>query len=167
MTLRQQSPLALAILLAACGGDEPEKPKEIAPPASFPAGEWEVTTVTESLKSTDGSTPRTTHSVGATKVAKVCAAPGPKPDPALFAEAGDTCTAATAYARDGRVNLVYNCERPGRGKVATTIDGNYDAKSFEVAIAVGSYFAADGDYSMTQRVKGKRLGECAAPKASG
>jgi hypothetical protein len=167
MTLRQHSPLALAILLAACGGGEPEKPKEAAAPATFPAGEWEVTTATESLKSTDGSTPATTHSVGATKVARVCAAPGPKPDPALFAETGDTCTAATAYARDGRVNLVYNCERPARGQVAVTVDGNYDANSFEVVSAIGSYFKADGDYSMNQRLKGKRLGECTAPTASG
>jgi hypothetical protein len=159
--------MLLAIFLAACSGGEPEKPKETAPPATFPAGEYEVTTVTESLKSTDGSTPATIHSVGATKVAKICAAPGPKPDPAVFAETGDTCDTATAYARDGRLNLVYNCERAPRGKVAVTVDGNYDATSFEVAAATGSYFKANGDYSMTQRLKGKRLGDCTAPKASG
>lgn len=152
---------AMLLPLSACGG-ETAKPatEDKAPPAAFPAGEWEVSTLTESLKSADNSTPATIHKAGATKVARVCAAPGPKPDPALFVETGDKCSTTSAYARNGRLNLAYNCTRPGRGMVMPTIDGKYDAATFEVAAAVGSYFKADGDYVMTQRIKGKRLGDC-------
>lgn len=153
--------VALSLTLAACGGETATPAAEDkAPPATFPAGEWEVSTLTESLKSADNSTPATIHKAGATIVTKVCAAPGPKPDPALFVETGDKCSTTTAYARNGRVSLAYNCTRPGRGMVMPTIDGKYDADSFEVAASVGSYFKADGDYVMTQRIKGKRLGDC-------
>ena len=153
--------IAMLLPLSACGG-ETAKPaaEDQAPPTSFPAGEWEVSTLTESLKSADKSTPATIHKAGATLVAKVCAAPGPKPDPALFVETGDKCSTTSAYARNGRVNLAYKCDRPGKGMVMPTIDGNYDSDTFEVAVSTGSYFAGAGDYVMTQRIKGKRLGDC-------
>ena len=167
MTYRHMM-LAALIALAGCSEAPAPVAEDKTPPATFPAGEWEVSTLTESLKSADKSTPATIHKVGATIVAKVCAAPGPKPDPALFVESGDKCSTTTAYARNGRVNLAYNCTRPGRGMVMPTIDGKYDADTFEVVTAVGSYFKADGDYIMTQRIKGKRLGDCApAAKAAG
>ena len=155
--------VAVAVTLAACG-KAPAPVVDDAPPATFPAGEWEVSTLTETLKGADRDSPATIHKAGATLVAKVCAAPGPKPDPALFVETGDKCTADAAYAKNGRVNLVYKCDRPGKGMVMPTIDGNYTADSFEVATSVGSYFTGLGDYVMTQRIKGKRLGEC-APEA--
>ena len=161
--------LVASLTLAACGSEAP-KPvvEEPAAPAIFPAGQWEVTTLTESLKSADGAAPGTIHHAGATTVAKVCAAPGPKPDPALFVETGDKCDTTTAYAKNGRVNLAYQCNRAGKGKVAATIDGKYSTDTFEVVTAIGSYFSGSGDYSMTQRLTGKRLGDCAASaKAAG
>ena len=151
--------LAGSLALGGCGGEAAPAAKK-APPATFPAGEWEVSTLTESLKSADKSTPATIHKAGATLVARVCAAPGPKPDPTLFVETGDSCTTTTAYAKNGRVSLAYNCTRPRHGMVMPTIDGKYDADTFEVVSSVGSYFKADGDYVMTQRIKGKRLGDC-------
>lgn len=159
--------LPVWLMLASCGSDAPKAAEEKAPPATFPAGEWEVTTLTETLKRADAAAPATIHQTGATKVAKVCAAPGPKPDPALFAETGDQCTATSDYAKKGRVNLSYKCERRGNGEVATSIDGNYTADTFEVVAAIGSYFAGSGDYTMNQRITGKRLGDCApAAKAA-
>lgn len=161
--------LAVWLTLAGCGG-ETAKPaaEDKSPPATFPAGEWEVSTATETLKAADSEAPATIHKAGATKVARVCAAPGPKPDPALFVETGDKCTTTAAYARNGRVNLAYKCDRPGKGLVMPTIDGKYDSTTFEVAAAVGSYFTGSGDYVMTQRIKGKRLGDCApAPAPAG
>ena len=162
--------LAIPLTLSACSGEAPAPvADDKAPPATFPAGEWEVSMLTETLKAADRAAPATIHTAGATKVARVCAAPGPKPDPALFVEAGDKCTADSAYARNGRVNLAYKCDRPGKGLVMPTVDGKYDATSFEVATAVGSYFTGRGDYVMTQRIKGKRLGDCtpAATPAAG
>ena len=153
--------LAVSLTLAGCGGEAPAPVAEDkAPPATFPAGEWEISTLTETLRAADKSAPATIHKAGATLVAKVCAAPGPKPDPDLFVETGDKCTTTSAYAKNGRVNLAYNCTRPGKGMVMPVIDGKYDADTFEVATAVGSYFTGLGDYVMTQRIKGKRLGEC-------
>lgn len=168
MTYRHMM-LAVSLTLAGCGGEAPAPVAEDkAPPATFPAGEWEVSTLTETLKAADAAAPATIHKAGATLVAKVCAAPGPKPDPALFVETGDKCTTTSAYAKNGRVNLTYKCNRPGKGMVLPVIDGKYDADTFEVATAVGSYFSADGDYVMTQRIKGKRLGDCTpAAKAAG
>ena len=155
--------LAMCFTLAACGEAPAPVAEDKAPPATFPAGEWEVSTLTETLKGADRDAPATIHKAGATAVAKVCAAPGPKPDPALFVETGDKCTTTSAYAKNGRVNLAYNCTRPGKGMVMPTIDGKYDATTFEVATAVGSYFTGLGDYVMTQRIKGKRLGDCTPP----
>ena len=159
--------LAVSLTLAGCSEAPAPVAEDKAPPATFPAGEWEVSTLTETLKAADQSAPATIHKVGATLVAKVCAAPGPKPDPALFVETGDKCSTTTAYAKNGRVNLAYKCDRPGKGIVMPVIDGKYDADTFEVATAVGSYFTGLGDYVMTQRIKGKRLGDCApAAKAA-
>jgi len=154
--------LAIPLTLSACSGEAPAPvADDKAPPATFPAGEWEVSTLTETLKAADREAPATIHKVGATRVARVCAAPGPKPDPALFVETGDKCSTTTAYAKNGRVNLAYSCDRPGKGMVMPTIDGKYDADTFEVVTAVGSYFTGLGDYVMTQRITGKRLGACA------
>lgn len=155
--------LAPLMMLAGCGG-EPAAPaaEDKAPPATFPAGEWETTTLVEKLDSSDKSTPATTYKAKATTVAKVCAAAGAKPDPALFVEKGDKCTATSAYAKDGRISSSYNCNRPGHGLVTVTLDGKYDADTFEVAVSTGSFFSGTGDYVMTQNIKGKRLGDCAA-----
>ena len=40
---------AMLALLAACGGGDAEVPKEAAPPATLPAGDYEVTLTTTSL----------------------------------------------------------------------------------------------------------------------
>ena len=166
--MRAQMMVAIGLTLAACGEAPAPVAADTAPPTTFPAGEWEVSTLTETVKSADREAPATIHKAGGTLVARVCAAPGPKPDPALFVETGDKCSTTTAYARNGRVNLAYNCTRPGKGMVMPTIDGKYDATTFEVATGVGSYFTGLGDYVMTQRIKGKRLGDCTpAAKAAG
>ena len=81
--------IALFLPLAACGGEAPKPVEDKGPPATFPAGEWEVSTLTETLKGADREAPATIHKAGATRVARVCAAPGPTPDPALFVETGD------------------------------------------------------------------------------
>ena len=158
--------LSGGLALAGCGEAPAPAPKKESP-ASFPAGEWEVTTVTQDVRSTDGSTPSTVHKAGATSVAKLCGAPGPEPDPTRFTEKGDKCSADSAYARGGRLNIAYKCDRPGKGMVMTTIDGKYDSTSFEIATAVGSYFTGAGDYALEQRIKGKRLGDCPPATAAG
>jgi hypothetical protein len=158
------------LALAACDSDTPAPvAEEAAAPATFPAGEWEVTFVTESLRSADHSTPATMFKEGVPFVTKACAAAGPKPDPVLFIEKGDKCTAQMNYAKDGRLNIGYTCTRPGHeGEVRPTLDGKYDATTFEAEMSTGTYFSGNGDYVMTQHLKGKRLGDCApGAKATG
>ncbi len=166
MTNRMMILLALTLPLAACNeAAAPAPAEEKGPPALFVPGEYEVTALTETLKSADQFSPATKHQVGATDVSKICSPAGPKPAPALFADKGDSCTATSDYAKDGRINMSYNCQRPGQGLLTLTFDGKYDDQSFEVAVATGTYFSGQGDYVLTQRIKGKRLGDCAAPPA--
>ena len=154
--------LALSLLpLAACG-EEPKPVEEKVAPAAFPAGEWEVTSTTEKLTSTDKTTPATAHKVGQVETNKVCSPAGPKPAPALFADKGDDCKLDSDYAKDGRLNMALQCMRPGRGQVAVTLDGKYDEQTFEVLVVTATQFSGSGDYSLTQKMTGKRLGDCAA-----
>ncbi len=169
MLNRNHMMLALILLpLAACDSDAPAPPaEEKGPPATFVPGEYEVTALTETLKKADQFAPATKHKVGSTDVQKICSPAGPKPAPALFADKGDTCTATSDYAKNGRINMSYNCQRPGHGLLTLTFDGKYDEKSFEVEVATGTYFSGQGDYVLTQRIKGNRLGDCAAPAKAG
>lgn len=165
--------MMLAVLLgaslAACS-EAPKPVEEKAPVAAFPAGEWEVTALTETLRSSDKSTPATRHKVGSTETIRICSPAGPKPAPALFADKGDDCTLDSDYAKNGRINMSMQCKRPGQGQIAVTLDGKYDETTFEVVVVTGTYFAGSGDYALTQKMTGKRIGDCpvdgaAAPAA--
>jgi hypothetical protein len=163
--------VVLALPLSACGAEEAKPVEAKAPPASFPAGEWEVTALTETLRSTDKTTPATGNKVGSTEPARKICSTGAKPAAELFAVASDDCKVENDYARNGRINMSLQCKRPGKGQVALTLDGKYDDKSFEVLVVTGTYFSGSGDYVMNQNMKGKRLGDCppegAAPPAAG
>lgn len=147
--------------LASCG-EEAKPVAKKAPVAAFPAGEWEVNALTESLRSADGSTPATKHKVGVAETRKICSPLGPKPSTALFAEQGDDCKLDSDYAKNGRINMSMQCARAGRGQVALTLDGKYDEQSFEVVAITGTYFTGSGDYALTQTLTGKRIGDCPA-----
>lgn len=154
---------AALLALAACDSAPPANKAEDAPPATFPGGEYEITTKVESLKSADGTAPATALKEGASVVEKVCSKDGATPDPALFTAKGDKCTAQTEYARNGRMNLSYTCSRPGHpGQVIDTIDGKYDSKGFEAAVSTGTYFSGSGDYIMTRHLTARRIGDCLA-----
>ena len=162
-------PISLLLALAGCdsGTPAPTAAQDKEPPAAFPAGEYEVSAVTESLRSTDRAdskaAPATIHKLGAPEVRKICSPAGPKPSSDLFAEPGDTCTMTADYARNGRLNMSFECVRPGgRGPLTVTLDGKYDDQSFEVEVVTGTRFNGPGDYVLSQRLKGKRLGNCPA-----
>lgn len=169
MTNRFLLAAIILVPLAACGSnDASPAPAELAKPkpASFPAGQWEVTTLTEKVKAADRFAPATSHKAGTSVVSKVCSPPGPAPSPALFIDKGDTCTATSDYASRGRINMAYNCQRLGQGLLTMNLDGDFDSDSFDVAVATGTYFSGQGDYVLTQRIKGKRLGDCPAGAAA-
>lgn len=158
-------PLWFIASLAACS-EAPKPPEAKAPSATFPAGEWEVTSLTEKLRSADKSVPATSHKIGVAETAKICSPAGPKPSPALFADRGDDCTLDSDYAKNGRINMSLQCKRPGRGQLALTLDGKYDEQTFEVVVVTGTYFTGSGDYALTQKLTGKRLGDCPAGAAA-
>lgn len=154
--------VAASLMLFAACSEAPKPVEKKAPPAAFPAGEWEVTSLTEKLRSADQTTPATKHKIGVAETRKICSPAGPKPSPTLFADQGDDCKLDSDYAKKGRINMSMQCQRPGRGQVALTLDGKYDETTFEVVAETGTYFTGSGDYALTQNIKGKRLGDCPA-----
>ncbi|MES2904342.1 MAG: DUF3617 family protein [Pseudomonadota bacterium] len=155
----------LALPLSACGEDAPKPTAAKAAPAAFPAGEWEVTALTEKLRSTDNSTPATGLKTGAAETRRICSPAGPKPGAELFAAQGDDCSFDSDYARNGRLNMSLQCTRSGRGPLALSIDGTYDEQTFDVKVVTSTFFSGSGDYSLTQKMTGKRIGDC--PAAAG
>lgn len=158
---------ASVALLAACDS-EPAKPpaKQVAgPPVSFPAGQWEVTALTQKVQAKDRFAPQTRETVGKSTTRKLCSPAGPAPAFALFADQGADCTSVDDYARRGRLNMTFSCKRPGLGQVNISLDGDYTADSFVAGVIAASSFAGQGDYTLTQKVTGKRIGECPAGKA--
>ena len=162
--------LAMLFALPGCDSEPAAPPPEKAPPALFPAGDYEVSALTETLRSSDRAdskaAPLTSHKLGSTDVTRICSPAGPKPSAELFTDRGDSCAMTADYARNGRLNMSFECRRPGHGPLAVTLDGNYDEDSFEVEVVTATRFSGPGDYALSQRLKGKRLGDCAAPAKS-
>lgn len=157
--------IAPALLLAACGDTQPAKEEKAPPPAKIPAGEWEVSSTVESIKSTDQTTPAVALKQGDTATHRICVPADGKPDE-LFLAKGDKCTGTSVFVRNGRINASWNCQRPGKGQVMPAADGKYTADSFEVLVTTGTWFTGTGDYQLTQRMKGKRVGDCPAEAAA-
>lgn len=158
-----------AALLAGCGGADTgqqnaattERPKTLQP------GEYELTTVVEEIKSTDGTTPITRLKMDAPVVTRACVAPDGALDTAMFEEAGDTCSFTDNYVRNGRMSVQLKCTRAGQsGNVMQLVDGDFTADSFEARILGSTGFGGSGDYNMTRKVTANRVGECAAKPAS-
>ena len=159
--------IAPVMMLAACGGDKPAAVEEPVKPAKLPAGEWEVSSTVESLRSTDNTTPATALKQGETSTHRACVAADGTPETKLWLAEGDECTATSVYIKDGRINGSWNCRRPGQsGPVMPAVDGKYTADSFEVAVTTGTYFAGTGDYTLTQKMIGRRVGDCPAEGAA-
>ena len=158
--------MMLGALVAGCGSEAP-KPAPAEKAKALTAGEYEVAGEVTKLQSADKSTPATTSKMGEKTTARACVAADGKIDPALFVEAGDTCTATNTYVRSGRLSVQYQCARPGKGNVYPAVDGNFTADGFEAVVTVGTTFAGDGDYTLTRMLKAKRVGDCAAGAAKG
>ena len=153
--------IAPAVLVAACGGEAEQAGNgtaDAAVPTAFPVGEWEVTTKVESVASTDQSTPATSAKVGDTSTRKACIADS-KALIAMFTPEGGDCSPITDYARQGRINTAYKCSAPG-GFTSPMANGRYTANSFEVQLDTSSRLSGSGDYQMSAKVTGKRLGDC-------
>ena len=153
----------MAVALAACGGGKTDEAPAAAAPAGLASGLYEVSAEVTQLASTDNTTPATKSKQGETQVIKACVAADGKPDPALFAEAGDKCEIKNSYIRNGRLSAQMSCTREGMsGQVMPAMMGKYTADGFEGEITAMTYFVKDGDYRLTRKVTAKRVGDCPA-----
>ena len=129
---------------------------------SLKAGEYEITTTINEVRPSDQATPSTKAKAGSPATThRACVASDGSIAPDAFAEAGDKCAAASAYVRNGRLNMQLTCTRP-RGQLTQLADGDFKADSFQAKLKTVSYFDGPGDYEMTRTVAGKRVGECPA-----
>ena len=156
------------LALAACSDDSATTaPPKAEKAATLAAGEYEVATKVEDLRSTDHTTPLTkaklTGPDGAPTVQRACVAADGTIAPEVFTEPGDTCKINNSYARSGKINMQIGCERAGApGNVMHSIDGNFESESFTATVNTGTYFTGSGDYAMRRSMTGKRVGVCPA-----
>ena len=153
---------AVPLLLTACGGAEaPKEEAKAKPPTAMPMGEWEVTATVARLQSIDKTTPAVAKKEGDTWTRKACLTK-PEDLSKLLLPENETCTSNTSYARQGRINSSFTCRTPGKGDHTPTIAGLYTADTMEAEVSTATTYSGDGDYQMTEKVTGKRLGDCAA-----
>lgn len=161
-------------LVAACSdgaGDGGDKSAAAEPPATFPAGQWEVTSEVTAFRQADKGAPKIKVVVGdkATNSACVAASEGQKPNPALFVGEGYQCSYQNAYARKGMVNGSLTCTMKGLdGSVMVNAEGHYTADTFDGTATTTTALYSDGDVVFTRKLSAKRTGECqaAAPAAA-
>jgi hypothetical protein len=151
----------LAMATAACGNSAP-KPVEVEKPKTMVAGEYEVVSEVTKLASTDKSTPATKLKMGGKEVIRACVAADGTPDPAMFVEAGDSCTTTNSYLRSGRLSVQYSCKRSGKGDIYPNADGNFTVDGYKALVTAATAFTGDGDYSLTRTLTAKRVGNCPA-----
>ena len=148
-------------MLAGCGS-EAAQPARVEKPKTMVAGEYEVVSEVTKLASTDKSIPATKLELGGVETIRACVAANGTPDPAMFVEDGDSCTATNSYARAGRLSVQYTCKRAGQGELYPNADGNYTADGYQALVTVATSFAGAGDYTLTRTLTAKRVGDCPA-----
>ena len=159
---------AAAALLGGCGGEAPLENQATTRAASLTPGEYELTWTVADVKSADEATPATSLQAGApATTTRTCVGPDNAIEPAAFAEASDTCTPNEKYIKNGRMSLQLKCKRAGKsGQVMQGIDGDFTADGFEATVLGSTGFGGSGDYNMTRKVVGKRIGDCPAGGAA-
>jgi len=158
--------IAAAGMLAACSSETPLGNAPVEAAAVLTPGEYAMTSTVTAFRSTDGATPLSKAKVGDVVETKACVAADGTLDPAIFAAAGEKCTATNSYIRDGRMSLQLSCTRPDApGQIMPGMDGKFSADQFEGTATTTTYLTGPGDYTLTRTVAAKRVGDCppAAP----
>ena len=158
-----------ALLLAACGSDEPaQNTAATATPAKLTPGQYEVQATVTGFRSTDGKTPVIKAKQGDVITSQGCVGADGMPAPDLFAAKGDECAPQNPYIRNGRLNVSLDCTRKGApGRIMTEINGSFTADTMTGTTSTTTFLSGPGDYELRADVKGRRVGECtAAPKAA-
>ncbi|HEX6217696.1 MAG TPA: DUF3617 family protein [Sphingomicrobium sp.] len=159
--------------LAGCSNESaPAAAPAVETAKSLAAGQYEVSTKVEDLRSTDHTTPLTKAKLATASsspvVHRACVAEDGSIAADMFAEAGDKCKTENSYVRGGKINLQLSCTRSGAaGQVLQSIAGEYTADSFTATVNTGTYFAGAGDYAMRRTMTAKRVGSCPSQEKAG
>ena len=157
----------MAMTVSGCGNDSAPAAAPTTEVKALAAGEYEVATKVEDLRSTDHTTPLTKAKQMAASDAPVihraCVVAERKIDADMFAEAGDKCSVQNSYVDSGKINMQLSCTRSGApGQVLQSVDGDYQADSFTATVNTGTYFTGSGDYAMRRTMTARRVGACPA-----
>jgi outer membrane murein-binding lipoprotein Lpp len=160
--------VAGGLVIAGCSGSDETNNNNSsaeAPAATLDAGEYEITAIVDSVRSTDGTTPGTALKAGApAATSRTCVGPDNAIDPQAFAEKGESCTAGDTYMSGGRMSLQFRCNRAGKGMLSHLVDGKFRMDGFSGSVITTTIFSGSGDYELTRSVEAKRVGDC-TPKA--
>src|SRR4029450_221922 len=158
----------VALALTGCGGGEKKQEAAVEEaPATLAAGLYEMSAEVTQLTSVGKAPPATKLKQGDKVVTRACVSADGKPEPELFAEAGDKCQLKSSYVRNGRMSAEMSCTREGySGGVMPAMNGSFTKDGFEGEIESATYFVEDGDYRMTRKVTAKRIGDCPAGGAA-
>lgn len=162
------SAAALPILaLAACGETAPEQNETKAEKArSLEPGQYEVTSEVTAFRVTEEGDAQIKAEQGARATETICVEPGEQVAARLFAGEGYDCDYTNYWLRNGRINSTLNCRRAGlSGNVAMSIEGTFEADSFDVTRRLTSFLHGPGDVEITSRLTGRRTGDCPAEGA--
>lgn len=158
--------ITAVLLLAACSNSAPP-PAEVAAAKSLMPGEYAMSSKITAFRSTDGATPASKTKIGDTFETRACVAADGTLDPAIFAAAGENCSATNDYVSDGRMSIQMSCSSPDHpGQIMPAIDGKFTADHFEGTATTTTYLTGPGDYALTRTVTAKRAGECPPVKES-
>ncbi len=153
-------------ILAGCSETTDTAKAEEAPEATMlDAGQWQVSREVTRLTQADKGNPAIDTPAGTKSASQACVgeAERKKPDPALFAEEGESCTYKNFYMGNGRLNVSLACERPKlSGSVLKTVEATFTASGIDGTSRIDTYLASDGDVKIDQKIVAKHIGACAA-----
>lgn len=154
------------LAVAACGSAPAEK-NEAAPTAAarIAAGQWELTTEVTQFEAQDDGAPRINTPVGTRATETVCV-DADRPPEAFFAGDGFECGDGSYYVRNGRMSVTLACRREGlSGQIPVSAEGRFTGDTVAFERNIRTILSTEGDVELTQRVTGRRTGDC-APDAS-
>jgi len=161
--------IPLAAALTACGGGGGDAPKNKAAEkaSALQPGQYEVTSEVTNFRASDDGPPKINTPQGTSATRSVCVADGAAPPPNLVADEGFDCQdSSPPIFRGGTLSVSLTCRRPGlQGDVGYTVNGSFQADSFEAERQLVSRFPGMGDVIIASTVRGRRTGECSAATA--
>ena len=151
---------------AACsGGGEEKKAGPAAAPAAMPPGQYATEFEVTAFRQTDNNpVPAVKAKQGDKSSGSGCVTAGSTPPPELFVGEGYECSYKYNFIKNGTLNASMGCTIDGKpGDVTMTLQGSYDADSFEGVLETNTYFPGNGDFAMSRKITGKLTGPTCAP----